>query len=966
MGLRVVNVIPAVLSDETRQDSEASVTANPLDPSQIALAAFTPDPAQSGMGPIFVSTDGGETWALNVCVPGGNRTDDISLRFGGATGRLYAAILRKDTGNMQILRAASFPPARPLTVLVDRAGPDQPWVECVVGRDRDGTAQDRVYVSANMDTAVAQYSLDGASAATQGGFGRMHDLESRAGNDRPSVRTAVHRSGSVYGAFIGVRDGRSDIVLVRDDAWGAGRWTALVDPEDGKVGRRVVTGVITPPAGSQLGTVRVSSRLALAVDPADDACVYLAWCDGAATPDSPFTLHLARSDDAGKTWTGDLRTVKGVTNPALAVNVRGTVGLLYQQLKAPADGARWETHLEISDDRFATVRDDMVAANLRDRGDTFQPTIGDYTTLVAVGKDFHGAFCGFNRPSAANFPFGVKYGRNVDWDKRQLLGSDGATPRSPSIDPFYLHFSDIPQAAEVYVRRWPADTGLEPAVAPVLWAESDVWNHPRRSTDGARNEPSARPASNGAGDEGENLLFARVSRWPSEKRVSATARFLIARLGIGCNFVDPPGATKAVASVTFAARASHIVTSRGCAWRLDATESAHVRVAVEVAGETDALARPSVRGRAPGWPGRSFELSDDNNRAQRNLVLATAPSGGSGSAAVGLFALVHNAATDARDVEIAYALGGLLRRAPGGVYLEAQGKRRRRAGARGSIVLAGMAPGESRWLGASFRVSPGQRGEVTAIDFAETVRGIPIDGMRLGVRLGTKRDTLLHTLERLRSVLTRLEALGITRTADEVESARAAIRRPTHTDRWIRGLDARWETLSSLLTQAADARDGVHVRAALRRTRAALRTTPEAGLVTLLGALERADMALTLRQLATGDRADIAQTVRRQLELLDGTPAFAGTKAATTARRLTAEFLDADDHGGQADDASYLRFIGAVVPALESLKPVDDRRGLDALVANLREAAQRRDVAEMQGAHRAVLDHLQAAGTSST
>src|SRR5919204_6224215 len=129
MAIRVVNVIPNTLSDETRQDSEASVSANPANPRQIALSAFTPDPAGSGNAPIYVSTDGGATWSLDVCVPGGNMTGDISLRFGGTTGVLYAGILRQDTGNMDILRAPSFPPLGVMTVLVDRGGPDQPWVE---------------------------------------------------------------------------------------------------------------------------------------------------------------------------------------------------------------------------------------------------------------------------------------------------------------------------------------------------------------------------------------------------------------------------------------------------------------------------------------------------------------------------------------------------------------------------------------------------------------------------------------------------------------------------------------------------------------------------------------------------------------------------------------------------------------------------------------------------------------------
>ncbi|MGC1801612.1 MAG: hypothetical protein WA701_14600, partial [Solirubrobacterales bacterium] len=159
MPTRVVNVIPNPLSDETRQDSEASVSANPANPRQIALSAFTPDPAGSGNAPIFVSTDGGNTWALNVCVPGGNMTGDISLRFSGTDGRLYAGILRGDNTNLDILRSPSFPPVGLMTVLIDRSGPDQPWVEAAWA-GADGGTRDRVYVTANTGTAEEQFSLD--------------------------------------------------------------------------------------------------------------------------------------------------------------------------------------------------------------------------------------------------------------------------------------------------------------------------------------------------------------------------------------------------------------------------------------------------------------------------------------------------------------------------------------------------------------------------------------------------------------------------------------------------------------------------------------------------------------------------------------------------------------------------------------------------------------------------------------
>ena len=46
-----------------------------------------------------------------------------------------------------------------------------------------------------------------------------------------------------------------------------------------------------------------------------------------------FVLHIRRSTDRGITWSpADLLTVPNGTNAALAINILGTIGLLYQQL----------------------------------------------------------------------------------------------------------------------------------------------------------------------------------------------------------------------------------------------------------------------------------------------------------------------------------------------------------------------------------------------------------------------------------------------------------------------------------------------------------------------------------------------------------------------------------------------------------------------------------------------------------
>src|SRR5258708_22367823 len=83
----VVNMIPQSLSGETNQDSEPTLAVNPTNPSQIAASAFTPDPGGGDFAPIYVSTDGGNTWILNSIVPSdsasGSMTADITVAFRG-------------------------------------------------------------------------------------------------------------------------------------------------------------------------------------------------------------------------------------------------------------------------------------------------------------------------------------------------------------------------------------------------------------------------------------------------------------------------------------------------------------------------------------------------------------------------------------------------------------------------------------------------------------------------------------------------------------------------------------------------------------------------------------------------------------------------------------------------------------------------------------------------------------------
>jgi hypothetical protein len=132
--------------------------------------------------------------------------------------------------------------------------------------------------------------------------------------------------------------------------------------------------------------------------------------------------------------------VSNATNAALAINSAGVLGLLYQQL-AGVGASRWETHFRQTSD--GVNWSDIVLANTpaTTPAKTFDPYLGDYDYLVAVGMDFFGIFSANNTPDLTSFPNGAKYQRNADFATHTLLALDNTTPVAPSIDPFFFKVS---------------------------------------------------------------------------------------------------------------------------------------------------------------------------------------------------------------------------------------------------------------------------------------------------------------------------------------------------------------------------------------------------------------------------------------------------------------------------------------------------------------------------------------------
>jgi len=987
MSVKVVNMIPNSMSNEIQRDSEPNITATFLDPARIAASAFTPDPAGSGNAPIYLSSDGGDTWSLNVVLPGGNKTNDTTLRFAGPSNVLYAGILRVDNGNLEILRKATFTAPGLMTTLLPKTNNDQPYVEGAVVMAGSGTGSDRVYVGDNDfgaamgHTATIDLSLDAANAPPPAGFGLPHSIETRAtsGQDGPPIRPAVHLDGTVYGLYLGWRSSTTmDVAVVRDDNWAAGGspFTSLTDPSDGLAGRFVITAVAKPSTfGGLLGTQRVGSQNAIAVDPRNSSIVYVAWADGASA--AAQTLHVRRSTDRGVTWSAsDIRTIPTATNPALAVNRQGTVAFLFQQLHNPGGGNKWQTRIQTWDANLGSATDTTLA-DVPDANGSYTAAnpIGDYAGLISVGNNFYGVFSGNNTPDLANFPNGVIYQRNHDFTAHTLTDLGGA-PVAVSIDPFFFKLTTVETADDFYVRDWTdsptsGDNGVEPSTPNQFYVSSDVWNR-RGTLPGSfpSDQPENEDAGNGLGNIGDNWAFARIRRnAPSVTGSHAvTAHFLVSKFGTGSAYVDASSMDPDVTfidpdpTVIFAAADVGPTITTPVQWHLGALASTHLCLAVEISAPNDPFVPPSLVGNTPGWPTTDLRIVNDNNKAQRNMGLSTTPARGAGSSDCA-FALINNAATFTRDLQLRYSVDAAVAELFKGAAIEVIGGKEVKLGIQGEVVLPGMRPGEKRWIGLRFPSVQGKRGQVLAVSFDEMFEGVALNGFAIGARLGASGKVIREKLERHQGGFGRLAAFGVEAAEESAELAGRLLRAKrisaasylSFAQTQQKGLAASLKDLTSLLGG-----DPFRVDRAFRSLRAALAEGSADDVAVCHDCvLSRVDATLTMHQLKSGDVSDILHTVRWQRDFFRQSDRLARLEPAPDILDRSDAFIQG--YGvRELTNRDYPKLMSSLLrPLIATAEQLKDTNLVE-LVTVIQKSM--RDLRALQKAHQDYLLRLQAVG----
>jgi len=452
--VRVVNMIPITLSNETNQDSETDLTVDPNNRNIIIATAFTPNPSgATATAPVYISQDGGTTWVLTNIVPSANgNTGDITVTC-SRNNVLYAGILRGGAGlDMRILRGSPCTSAATMIQLMGRTQEDQPYARSLTPASGAQANNDILIVGHNdfnnsPRTASVEQSLNAATAPAPAGLA-VTRIERRNpfNQDGPPIRPTIHPNGTVYAVYTqrtasagNVRTG--NIVVVRDDDFGQGpnAYSDLIDPGDSLAGRIVVAGVNWIfDGGSVFGQERLGDRASIAVDPRDSQTAYVAWVDRNGLPGNTASVHVRRSTDGGANWSADLLAVNGALSPQLAVNGKGEVGLLYQQLTGTGAGQRWQTHFRQSATGGTSWNDLLLATHPANTpAIVFFPYLGDYVGLTAVGDDFYGVFAASNVPDMANFPNGVTYQRRANFTTNTLLDAAN-NPVAASIDPFFF------------------------------------------------------------------------------------------------------------------------------------------------------------------------------------------------------------------------------------------------------------------------------------------------------------------------------------------------------------------------------------------------------------------------------------------------------------------------------------------------------------------------------------------------
>jgi len=870
---------------------------------------------------------------------------------------------------------------------------DQPYIQAATAIEGEETS-DRLYVGNNNNTPnrdnAAPYNVATVDVSVDANrsqpVARKVDqrLTTPDSSNESGIRTAIHASGVIYAVFYSIRHlGHAsqvdtvDVMVVRDDRWAKGpsKYFEDLTQSSGEIGRSVAGNVALPVTPHLLGSNRlVGSHLSVAVNPNDAGIVYVAWADYVETGSGGepiYTLHLKKSIDSAKSWLPELLTVPNGINPALAVNANGKVGFLYQQLIHLTGDSSWETHLRRSPDGNSSWSDDTLSTFLesgmpRDLNDEFY--MGDYLHLMAVGKDFYGVFSASNYPDSANFPEGVTYQRNADFDARHRLWDttlNGDTiVVTPSIDPFFFHVTELDPSEDFFVRDFTEsstyyDEGLEPSTSPRFSITSDIWNRrtntpgPYRDNGAVCTEPRV---------IGDNFIFTRVRRkgpapaGSADKTVSLN--YYCAQFGAGNNFV-PIGSS----TLSFSPSETDKTTS-GIHWSLPTGSSNQVCLGVEISTDKDPLIGTTLDHHVPGGStGTNLLIINDNNRAQRNTHLYVAPDPPvekrvtSASAmtmppTAVMYALIHNPALETTDIQLETVINSFTKVRPSLAVIARKGEYS--VDKKNRFVLHNMKPGESRFLKISYPVPPARTGKSFSLTFNEIKNGGRVNAFTILHKYFSIDETIKENVRFNALIFTQVIASYKTiNTVSLVKRIDANdLEKNISSEAYLNYLKENLP-LMKLVTRELISIEGDDLFGLLSAANILEQQLKYKNVIKIANAhlsfLNTIDAYLTFQQLEKGNIADILQTM--YLQSLVAHKISSQNKDTSLGHLI--ELSDAFISGFEKRTLTIDDYPGQLKNMISDLKDLAVRFGKtdDRLMSSLKTMELKTDPAELQGAH---------------
>lgn len=437
-GTMVDLVVAAGLgASDSFGDQETSIAVDPNDPNHITVSAFSG--GWGSFAPLWVSTDGGVTWAKQFTLlepPGQPDASgcpcDQTFDYGKSSAILFGTTLGVGNSDEPTWSGdTTDPTSTSAWQWLTNAGvaattshttfSDQPWL--MVDRDPDVAAQDDVYVAyTDYGVAPAADHVSVSLGASPPSFPAGQDVIAGTSSGTGFLASGAIRiatdpnSGTVYAAWednvsldtgtcaksvtfrlsrstdhgqTWTLDGGPNIVVSTqesDEGW----------PDDPNQAPTVCHANV-----EKFGTANalLGGSEAIAVDPGNGDVYYVYHARDGGTGNNRLIVARLTADGSGGLTVASSTFLTGLVQaalPSVAVAENGAVGVLYDVYNGIVSGfPQYATHFATSIDHGLTWSDQTLVTFLSpatNNGNARQRVLGDYQQVKAVGNTFYAAF----------------------------------------------------------------------------------------------------------------------------------------------------------------------------------------------------------------------------------------------------------------------------------------------------------------------------------------------------------------------------------------------------------------------------------------------------------------------------------------------------------------------------------------------------------------------------------------------